>query len=117
MTLVKSIININIDRNMKNLKAKLCATLSAVALCALMPSQADAQITVVPENDNFSLKLIGRTNLDAGTFIDEQDDDSKPNNGVAVNDNSSINGITKSNCALHITVTQKPLQSHFAMCL
>lgn len=71
---------------MKNLKNKLLAAVSAVALCALMPSQADAQITVVPENDNFSLKLIGRTNFDFGSFLNEKADGSKPDNGVAVND-------------------------------
>ena len=70
---------------MKKLGKKLFTALSAVALTTLT-YQAQAQITVVPENDNFSLKLIGRTNLDAGTFLDEQKDDSKPNNGIAVND-------------------------------
>ena len=71
---------------MKNLSKKIFAALSAVAFCALMPSQAHAQITVVPENDNFSLKLIGRTNMDFGSYLDKQDDESKPDNGVAVND-------------------------------
>ena len=71
---------------MKNFSKKILAAVSAAALCALIPSQAHAQITVVPENDNFSLKLIGRTNLDFGSFLDKQDDETKPNNGVAVND-------------------------------
>ena len=71
---------------MKKFSKKIFTALSAVAICALMPSQADAQITVVPENDNFSLKLIGRTNVDFGSFLDKQDDESKPDNGVAVND-------------------------------
>ncbi|MBR4441567.1 MAG: hypothetical protein IKS00_08470, partial [Bacteroidales bacterium] len=71
---------------MKKFSKKLFTAFSAVALCALMPSQADAQITVVPENDNFSLKLIGRTNFDFGSFLNEKADGSKPDNGVAVND-------------------------------
>ncbi|MBO4243681.1 MAG: hypothetical protein J5882_01325 [Bacteroidales bacterium] len=71
---------------MKNFRKKILAALSAAALCAMMPSQGNAQITVVPENDNFSLKLIGRTNLDFGSFLDKQDDETKPSNGVAVND-------------------------------
>ena len=71
---------------MKNFSKHILAAVSVVALCALMPSKADAQITVVPENDNFSLKLIGRTNFDFGSFLDKQDDETKPNNGVAVND-------------------------------
>ena len=62
---------------MKNLSKKIFAALSAVAFCALMPSQAHAQITVVPENDNFSLKLIGRTNMDFGSYLDKQDDESE----------------------------------------
>ena len=71
---------------MKNFRKKILAALSAAALCAMMPSQGNAQITVVPENDNFSLKLIGRTNFDFGSFLNEKADGSKPDNGVAVND-------------------------------
>ncbi|MBP5369501.1 MAG: porin [Bacteroidales bacterium] len=71
---------------MKNFGKKILTAVSAVALCALMPSQSQAQITVVPENDNFSLKLIGRTNFDFGSFLNEKADGSKPDNGVAVND-------------------------------
>lgn len=70
---------------MKKLGKKLFTALSAVALTTLT-YQAQAQITVVPENDNFSLKLIGRTNFDFGSFLDEKADGSKPDNGVAVND-------------------------------
>ena len=36
--------------------------------------QAEAQITVAPENDpNFKLKFIGRTNLDFGTYLNRND--------------------------------------------
>ena len=70
---------------MKKLGKKLFTALSAVALTTLT-YQAQAQITVVPENDNFSLKLIGRTNFDFGSFLNEKADGSKPDNGVAVND-------------------------------
>ena len=67
---------------MKLLKTAFLAT----AIAAMAATQSQAQITVVPENDQFSLKLIGRTNLDFGTYLDKQDGDSKPDNGVAVND-------------------------------
>ena len=66
---------------MKLLKKALLAT----AFAALAASQSQAQITVVPENDQFSLKLIGRTNLDAGTYFNRTGSD-HPDNGIAVND-------------------------------
>ena len=70
---------------MKLLKTALLAT----AFAALTAAQSQAQITVVPENDQFSLKLIGRTNFDFGTYLEDHEDDGKtksPDNGVAVND-------------------------------
>jgi phosphate-selective porin OprO/OprP len=60
-------------------------TLLATAFAALAASQSQAQITIVPENDQFSLKLIGRTNLDAGTYFNRTGSE-HPDNGVAVND-------------------------------
>ncbi len=66
---------------MKLLKTALIAT----AFATFTAAQSMAQITVVPENDQFSLKLIGRTNLDAGTYFNRIDTD-HPDNGVAVND-------------------------------
>lgn len=60
-------------------------TLLATAFAALAASQSQAQITIVPENDQFSLKLIGRTNLDAGTYFNRIDTE-HPDNGIAVND-------------------------------
>lgn len=59
-------------------------TLLATALVA-STYQAQAQITIVPENDQFTLKLIGRTNLDAGTYFNRTGSD-HPDNGIAVND-------------------------------
>ncbi|MBR4273611.1 MAG: hypothetical protein IKQ30_12340 [Bacteroidales bacterium] len=73
---------------MKLLKTAFLAT----AIAAMAATQSQAQITIVPENDQFSLKLIGRTNLDAGTFFDRHEytvDGNKERhslNGVAIND-------------------------------
>ncbi len=62
-------------------KALLATAFAAFAL------QSQAQITIVPENDQFSLKLIGRTNFDAGTYFNRTDPDAgHPDNGIAVND-------------------------------
>lgn len=48
--------------------------------------QAGAQQTVVPESDpGFKLKFIGRTNLDAGSFLNKNNGD-YIDNGVIVND-------------------------------
>ena len=73
---------------MKLLKTAFLAT----AFAAMAATQSQAQITIVPENDQFSLKLIGRTNFDAGTFFDKHEykvGDNKEEhtlNGVAIND-------------------------------
>lgn len=70
---------------MKLLKTAFFAT----AIAAMAATQSQAQITIVPENDQFSLKLIGRTNFDFGTYLEDHQDDGKtesPDNGVAVND-------------------------------
>lgn len=67
---------------MKLLKTAFLAT----AIAAMAATQSQAQITIVPENDQFSLKLIGRTNLDAGTYFNRTDDSDHPNNAIAVND-------------------------------
>ncbi|MBQ5452282.1 MAG: hypothetical protein IIT56_04750, partial [Bacteroidales bacterium] len=55
--------------------------------------QAEAQITVAPENDpNFKLKFIGRTNLDFGTYFNRNDigtykkGNGEVDNAVLVND-------------------------------
>lgn len=55
--------------------------------------QAEAQITVAPENDpNFKLKFIGRTNLDFGTYLNRNDigtykkGNGEVDNAVLVND-------------------------------
>jgi len=66
---------------MKLLKTAFLAT----AIAAMAATQSQAQITIVPENDQFSLKLIGRTNFDAGTYFNRTTDD-HPNNFIAVND-------------------------------
>ncbi len=74
---------------MKYLKTALLA-----AGIAAMASQAQAQVTVVPENDKgFSLSLIGRTNIDAGTYFEDHDMknadgevETRTFNGVMVND-------------------------------
>ena len=60
-------------------------TLLATAFAALAASQSQAQIAIVPENDQFSLKLIGRTNFDAGTYFNRIDTE-HPDNGIAVYD-------------------------------
>nr|MCR5455608.1 OprO/OprP family phosphate-selective porin [Bacteroidales bacterium] len=66
---------------------KLFKTTLIAAAFAALSYQAQAQITVVPENDQFSLKLIGRTNLDFGTYFNRTDPEAgHPDNGVAVYD-------------------------------
>lgn len=70
---------------MKYLKTALLA-----AGIAALASQAQAQVTVVPENDKgFSLSLIGRTNIDAGSYFEDHPDADgvmHTDNGVMVND-------------------------------
>lgn len=79
--------------NLKNNEMKLLKTaLLGTAFAALTATQSQAQITIVPENDQFSLKLIGRTNFDVGTFFDRHEYTVDGNqerhslNGVAIND-------------------------------
>jgi phosphate-selective porin OprO/OprP len=67
---------------MKLLKTALITT----AFAALTAAQSQAQITMVPENDQFSLKLIGRTNFDFGSYFEEHGNTEHADNGVAVND-------------------------------
>ncbi|MCQ2252054.1 MAG: OprO/OprP family phosphate-selective porin [Bacteroidales bacterium] len=68
---------------------KLIKNALLIAGLAAITSQAQAQITLVPENDQFSLKLIGRTNVDAGSFMERhvnKDGEEHSDNGIAVND-------------------------------
>ena len=60
---------------------------------AALGFQAQAQFTVVPENDpNFKLKFIGRTNFDAGTYLNRNDKGTYKNgndevdNAILIND-------------------------------
>jgi len=56
------------------MKKKLRNAFLAASLVAL-GFQAEAQITVAPSNDpDFKLKFVGRTNLDAGTFLNRNND-------------------------------------------
>ncbi|MEE3448390.1 MAG: porin [Bacteroidales bacterium] len=69
---------------MKRLLKNVVLTAGVLALGL----QAEAQITVAPENDpNFKLKFIGRTNLDLGTFLNYNHYDE---DGVGHADNSCI---------------------------
>ena len=53
---------------------------------AALGFQAQAQITIAPDNDSdFKLKFIGRTNLDAGTFLNKNNGD-YIDNGIVIND-------------------------------
>ncbi len=60
-------------------------TFLATAIAAMAITQSHAQITITPENDDFSLKLIGRTNIDAGTYFNRYATD-HVDNGIAIND-------------------------------
>ncbi len=67
---------------MKRLLKNVVLTAGVLALGL----QAEAQQTVVPENDpGFKLKFIGRTNLDAGSFLNKNNGDAI-DNGVVIND-------------------------------
>ncbi len=67
------------------MKKKLRNAFLAASLAAL-GFQAEAQITVAPSNDSdFKLKFVGRTNLDAGTFLN-RNNDGQVDNAMVIGD-------------------------------
>ncbi|MCQ2973349.1 MAG: OprO/OprP family phosphate-selective porin [Bacteroidales bacterium] len=68
---------------MKINQSKALIAISAIALFSILPSSSDAQINLKSDDGKLSLKLIGRTNFDAGMYLDTID---HADNGVCVND-------------------------------
>jgi len=72
---------------------KLRTVLAAAGLAAFA-AQAQAQSLIVPENDKFKISFIGRTNIDAGSYLEEHSTKTGTDaDGNAIYEDHNDNGV------------------------